>query len=439
MLSAQRCAACGKPVPELPEQPRQTKSCELCAHVDVTAVFCDDKCAASPGGHEKNNCAGPAGREIVLEDPTSWKHFCTPACKVEIVTPRLRLRPVELRDNPRIFKIKNDRLVSSTQLYGEVNDPDDCLTYFTRGYVANQVPVLDSTGSHGNGRLRYVFAIEPRVGKDGKRMVEKKTPHAGVRHDLDENGYIGNIAVELTATGTSASGYGTADIGVEPRLGEVFYYPTRDELTGVAEAVLFYELHPNFWRQGVMSEAIKAVLAFVFQDLGLPAAVVDPQAKNPSSIHLAEKAGFTYVQDKRSFVGTLQKVYRLTAEEWEKGRKKKKKSKGKKVEAVVATEAGEGQEPDKAVKTGRQKCCRWCQIPTSTATLGCSGCDWAAWCSSACKTADLTYRAGHAAACPGKGGSPEKAAAAVARETSSRGGNLAGMIKMLQQLQRQGV
>ncbi|CEQ39019.1 SPOSA6832_00516, partial [Sporobolomyces salmonicolor] len=386
---------------------------------------------------------------------TSWKDFCTPACKVEIITPRLRalpsssapspsddspepdsrgiahdcirlckgLRPVELGDNPRIFKIKNDRLVSSTQLYGEVNDPDDCLTYFTKGYIANQVPVLDSTGSHGNGRLRYVFAIEPRVGKDSKRMVEKKASYAGVRHDLDENGYIGNIAIELTATGTSASGYGTADIGVEPRLGEVFYYPTRDEFADVAEAVLSLShippLPPSFWRQGIMSETIKAVLAFVFQDLGLPAAVVDPQAKNPSSIRLAEKAGFTYVQDKKSFAGTLQKVYRLTAEEWEKGRKKKKKkSKAKNVEAVVATEPGEGTEPEEAFETGRQKCCRWCQTPTSNATLGCSGCDWAAWCSPACKIADLTYRAGHAAACPGKGGSPEKAAAAVAREAS---------------------
>ncbi|GAA5958827.1 hypothetical protein JCM21900_003938 [Sporobolomyces salmonicolor] len=361
MPSAQRCAACGKAVPELSEQSRQTKHCELCAHVDVTAVFCDDKCATSQGGHNLN-CAGPAGREIVLEDPTSWKDFCTPACKVEIITPRLRLRPVELGDNPRIFKIKNDRLVSSTQLYGEVNDPDVCLTYFTKGYIGNQVPVLDSTGSHGNGRLRYVFAIEPRVGKDNKRMVEKKASYAGVRHDLDENGYIGNIAIELTATGTSASGYGRADIGVEPRFGEVFYYPTRDEFADVAEAVLFYELHPNFWRQGIMSETIKAVLTFVFQDLGLPAAVVDPQAKNPSSIRLAEKAGFTYVQDKKSFAGTVQKVYRLTAEEWEKGRrkKKKKKSKAKNVEAVVATEPREGTEPEEALETGRQKCCRWC-------------------------------------------------------------------------------
>lgn len=95
-------------------------------------------------------------------------------------------------DDKRIFAVKNERLVSSQQLYGVIDDPSIVLPFFTAGYLANNVPALESEGSPVAGRTRYVWAIEPRLNKDGTRTVEPKKAE-GAKHDLDANGYIGNI------------------------------------------------------------------------------------------------------------------------------------------------------------------------------------------------------------------------------------------------------
>jgi [ribosomal protein S5]-alanine N-acetyltransferase len=54
-----------------------------------------------------------------------------------------------------------------------------------------------------------------------------------------------------------------------------------------------YELHPNYWRNGYTSEAIKEVLRFSFEDLVLNriGAVVYPE--NQASLNLLEKIGFS--------------------------------------------------------------------------------------------------------------------------------------------------
>ena len=52
------------------------------------------------------------------------------------------------------------------------------------------------------------------------------------------------------------------------------------------------ELHPNYGRRGIMSEAISAVLAFGFIDLGLHRIEANPLAENTPSINLLRKLGF---------------------------------------------------------------------------------------------------------------------------------------------------
>jgi ribosomal-protein-alanine N-acetyltransferase len=65
-----------------------------------------------------------------------------------------------------------------------------------------------------------------------------------------------------------------------------------------------YEIHPDFWKQGLMTEALQAMIQFSFgpQDL-MPVhrieAIVYPE--NTGSIRLLEKLGFTLEGLRREF------------------------------------------------------------------------------------------------------------------------------------------
>jgi ribosomal-protein-alanine N-acetyltransferase len=65
-----------------------------------------------------------------------------------------------------------------------------------------------------------------------------------------------------------------------------------------------YELHSDYWRQGLMSEALQAVLEFSFHGGAIPVvhrmeALVDPS--NTASIRLLEKLGFQEEGVRRHF------------------------------------------------------------------------------------------------------------------------------------------
>ncbi|BGP31893.1 hypothetical protein JCM10296v2_003672 [Rhodotorula toruloides] len=425
------CFACGAR-PGSKAAPSETVTfCKRCAFADVPVSFCDSKCyERAKERHEKQNCVGQTNRRIFLDEPESWKHFCTPGCRVEIVSPRLRLRPVEIEDDKRIFAVKNERLVSSQQLYGVIDDPSIVLPFFTAGYLANNIPALESEGSPVSGRTRYVWAIEPRLNKDDTRTVEAKKAE-GVKHDLDANGYIGNIAVQVLVKPGVQRGS-----EFEPKPGKIFCYPSEEELaTSPYEAVLFYELHPNFWRQGLMTEAIKAVIPFVFTTLKLPRIIIDPVSSNEASLALAEKLGFTRIGevDRKSvsfFKHSKQIRYELTREQWLKTKKSSKsKAKKKRKKGAAAGEAADGQDGPETeekeaqpqvgmkddVKDGQEDVDVKVPEQNSEDVATTNGgesvpaeartCRWYVAVSSPCKTAELTYHNGaHYLQCPGKGG-----------------------------------
>ncbi|BGP24475.1 hypothetical protein JCM10295v2_003391 [Rhodotorula toruloides] len=338
-------------------------------------------------------------------------------------------------DDKRIFAVKNERLVSSQQLYGVIDDPSIVLPFFTADYLANNIPSLESEGSPVAGRTRYVWAIEPRLNKDGTRMVEGKRAE-GMKHDLDANGYIGNIV---------------------------------------------YELHPKW---GLMTEAIKAVIPFVFMTLKLPRIIIDPVASKEASLALAEKLGFTRIGavDRKTvsfFKHSKQIRYELTREQWLKTKKpskpkaKKKRKKGAATDAAgetavaqvelvappkeTGTEAG-AEDAKKAAKedagekdsanvaangaeqtddgaaaanggesiTPTRRTCRWCAAPRFSIMNGklirtlqgpsavasgrprVRGLQMGLLVLTTLKTAELTYHNGaHYLQCPGKGGKVE--------------------------------
>lgn len=55
-----------------------------------------------------------------------------------------------------------------------------------------------------------------------------------------------------------------------------------------------YELHPEYWHQGLMLEALAPVLAFGFGGIGLHRIEACPLAENKSSNNLLHKLGFEF-------------------------------------------------------------------------------------------------------------------------------------------------
>ena len=59
-------------------------------------------------------------------------------------------------------------------------------------------------------------------------------------------------------------------------------------------AEIGYELHRAYWRQGVMTEALSAILTCGFTELGLHRIEANPFARNTRSTSLLLKLGFTH-------------------------------------------------------------------------------------------------------------------------------------------------
>jgi [ribosomal protein S5]-alanine N-acetyltransferase len=86
-------------------------------------------------------------------------------------------------------------------------------------------------------------------------------------------------------------------------------------------AEIGYELHPSFWNQGYMSEALKAILDYGFGEMELHRVEATPFADNLASCALLEKMGFTYegrLRERHAFGGKFldQLYYGLLAKDW---------------------------------------------------------------------------------------------------------------------------
>ena len=59
-------------------------------------------------------------------------------------------------------------------------------------------------------------------------------------------------------------------------------------------AELGYDLGCNYWNKGLMTEAAKAVIRFLFEEVGCHRVVIRHAVKNPASGRVAQKCGLTY-------------------------------------------------------------------------------------------------------------------------------------------------
>jgi ribosomal-protein-alanine N-acetyltransferase len=81
---------------------------------------------------------------------------------------------------------------------------------------------------------------------------------------------------------------------------------------------LGYFLLPPFWSQGYATEASRRVVAYAFEELGLPSlvAIIDP--RNQASQSVALKLGMQLEQEVLRSDGVTRRVYRLKHEDWKK-------------------------------------------------------------------------------------------------------------------------
>lgn len=64
------------------------------------------------------------------------------------------------------------------------------------------------------------------------------------------------------------------------------------------KAEIGYDLHPKFHRTGIMSEALKAVLGFGFNELNLNSIEAYTQNDNLASVYLLKKKNFSLIKDR---------------------------------------------------------------------------------------------------------------------------------------------
>ncbi|WP_306464356.1 GNAT family N-acetyltransferase [Sporosarcina koreensis] len=71
---------------------------------------------------------------------------------------------------------------------------------------------------------------------------------------------------------------------------------------GMKRAEIGFEMHPDFWRTGITSEALKAVLHYSFTEMGLHRMGAVTFMDNVASIKLLEKHGFEQEGILRSYL-----------------------------------------------------------------------------------------------------------------------------------------
>nr|XP_031858411.1 uncharacterized protein CI109_006174 [Kwoniella shandongensis]KAA5525483.1 hypothetical protein CI109_006174 [Kwoniella shandongensis] len=233
--------------------------------------------------------------------------FLTPSCKkVELKTPRLRLRQVEVGDTTGIRRIKMEPIVQRTQLYGSPSI-SDIKESFQNRYIRSSIPRINVMHG-GKGRGEYVFAI---TAIDPSTITVKPPGNLKIPNRISTaEGYLGNIALALSFENLPTGSF-------LPKKREVYTQPTHAQYSKAGwTAKMFYEIHPQLWGQGIMSEAFIEVLRFAIEEVGCAVVQSDPTTINEASIKLCLKNGMKYTKTENNSFNRPQLYHEITREEW---------------------------------------------------------------------------------------------------------------------------
>jgi RimJ/RimL family protein N-acetyltransferase len=135
----------------------------------------------------------------------------------------------------------------------------------------------------------------------------------------EEENYLENIMPKRWLEQNIPAGYGICLKGSNKVIGSVdFNHRHADDVFEMG-----YLLHPDYWGQGIMSEAAHALLEVGFNLVGLHKIEIECYSYNKASQRVAEKLGFTLeskIRDRKDAQGKRCDLlrYGLLKSEWEK-------------------------------------------------------------------------------------------------------------------------
>ncbi|KDQ53509.1 hypothetical protein JAAARDRAFT_39196 [Jaapia argillacea MUCL 33604] len=392
-LATAMCSA-----PQCPKPASGKSQCPKCKALGIVegSTFCSQECFKNHWPQHKVAHHYTTGNVVrPYDDPWSplpgakGMSFYPPGARAtKIETKRLILRAVVPEDFPRIHAVKHEPAVTRTQLYTTSKDLAETISSFGKFYVRSSVPMIPLPGYFSAAvtpetaaRKRFHFAIESTlVSGSEKRVVEPKPVPSDVKlvgEPLDASGYIGHVSFQFVAIRHRKIILGDmAPLrelkALEVREGVPFQWPSSQSLEEVG-CLAFYEIHPSFWNQGIMTEAMEALTSFCLLELGVHGVYIDPLSTNEGSHHVAKKLGFKKMYDfkvhdmalwsRPDMRGKKQTMYEMTAKDWT------------------------GRSWDHEA-IGGKTICRYCLNPRSEGILPCKyGCSWALYCSEECRLA----------------------------------------------------
>ncbi|WP_423217037.1 GNAT family N-acetyltransferase [Streptococcus equinus] len=134
----------------------------------------------------------------------------------------------------------------------------------------------------------------------------------------EEENYLENIMPKRWIDQNIPAGYGICFKGSNKVIGSVdFNHRHADDVFEMG-----YLLHPDYWGQGIMSEAAHALLEVGFNLVGLHKIEIECYSYNKASQRVAEKLGFTLeskIRDRKDAQGKRCDLlrYGLLKSEWE--------------------------------------------------------------------------------------------------------------------------
>lgn len=165
--------------------------------------------------------------------------------------------------------------------------------------------------AHTNGDAKALFAL--RTHEDVKRYINKENPknikETEARIRQVHEGYNNKTSVAWVIALKN---------NPTEMIGEIGYY--RTDLAN-HRAEIGYMLHPNFWRKGLVSEALSEVIALGFKEIKLHSISATINPSNDASRQILLKHGFekeAYFKEDYYFKGEFldTEIYGLLNSNW---------------------------------------------------------------------------------------------------------------------------